>query len=432
MSVSTINCTTNRAQLLEDFKRVREMSEELCRPLETEDFVVQTMEDISPPKWHLGHTTWFFEQVILESYCRSYQPYHSTFYFAFNSYYETFGARVERSSRGVQSRPTVAEIFDYRKTINSRIVELINSVEEKRWPELASLLELGLNHEQQHQELLLTDIKHIFASSPFLPVYADCEEQSFKEIPPARMISFEGGQFEIGDSGDSFAYDCERPGHRVTVEDFVLMNRTVTCGEYLEFINDSGYRQPILWLSDGWAALETGGWKGPLYWREIDGQWQVMTLSGLRPLLLQEPVCHVSFYEASAYARWAGKRLPTEAEWEVAANSVRRSCAAGNFLDSKRFHPCPVALGSKGEEQELHQMLGDLWEWTNSAFLPYPGYRQETGALGEYNGKFMCNQMVLRGGSCVTPRDHMRITYRNFFHCDKRWQFTGIRLAGDC
>ena len=408
---------------------VRKMSEEICRPLQTEDYVVQPIDDVSPPKWHLGHTSWFFETVILQNFQPRYKPYHSQYGFVFNSYYETFGARVPRPKRGALSRPTVKDIYAYRAAVDEQMSGLFESIGEKDWPQFSRLVILGLNHEQQHQELLVTDIKYILANNPLRPVYRKLNTAPNPPTPlQTEYQHVAGGIVEIGYNGEEFAWDNEKPAHRVLLSDFKLRNRLVTNGEFLEFINDGGYADFRHWLSDGWFIVQAQGWQSPLYWEKIDGQWFIMTLSGLRELNLNEPLCHVSYYEADAFAKWAQKRLPTEAEWEHAARVSGVRAADGNFLDDQNFHPIAGAKGRKSQG-ELLQMLGEVWEWTASAYLAYPGYRQENGALGEYNGKFMSNQMVLRGGSCATPRNHIRITYRNFFQCDKRWQFTGIRLA---
>ncbi len=419
-----------RSDLIEAFRDVRRKTEELCSPLQTEDYVIQSMEDVSPPKWHLGHTTWFFETFLLKNYSRGYQPYHPLYGFLFNSYYETIGDRVTRSQRGLLSRPTVKEVYDFRARINGRISELIESIPDEQWNRFLFLMDLGLNHEQQHQELLLTDIKNILSINPLKPIYREAQPSLEEDtLPPAGFTEFEGGIFEIGHSGPGFSFDNERPRHRVLLEDFRLQNRAVTNGEYLEFINDGGYSDFRHWLSEGWAILTERNWKSPMYWEKKDDGWQVMTLSGMRKLNLNEPVCHVSYFEADAFARWAVKRLPTEAEWEHASEIAGADLSSCNFMDSGRFHPSPYG-SAKGEPAKI-RLFGDVWEWTSSAYLPYPGFRPEAGAVGEYNGKFMSNQMILRGGSCATPLNHIRPTYRNFFQCDKRWQFTGIRLAGD-
>jgi len=426
----------NHLELSALYREVRRTTEVLCDPLLPEDHVVQSMPDVSPPKWHLGHTTWFFEQLILEKFVPRYAPFHEGYRYIFNSYYESFGSRVARDARGSLSRPSVTEVNHYRAFVDERINALIGSGEDRLLPEIAKLIELGLHHEQQHQELLVMDIKHIFASNPLRPVYQvstepDGNKSSSVPAPAAKFLPTEGGIVCVGAPEEGFAYDNEHPRHEVLLKDFYLMNRLVTCGEYLEFMQEGGYQNPLLWLSDGWEAVNRERWQAPLYWAQKNGRWEVATLSGPRCLDPQEPVAHVSFYEASAFARWAGKRLPTEAEWERAASTLRISPTCGNFLEDRHFHPVPCGQAPSVDPSGLSQMFGDAWEWTGSAYLPYPGYRQETGPLGEYNGKFMSNQMVLRGGSCATPRNHIRASYRNFFQCDKRWQFSGIRLADD-
>jgi ergothioneine biosynthesis protein EgtB len=416
----------NRSELKSFYTSVRQMSGEICHPLQTEDYVVQPIDDVSPPKWHIGHTTWFFETVLLQKFLPNYKPFHKLYNFVFNSYYESFGTRVARPKRGSLSRPTVKEIYAYRAAVDEQMSGLFESIDAKHWPEFSRLVILGLNHEQQHQELLVYDIKYIFANNPLRPVYQKARTRAAEIIPNSEFVEFKGGVVKIGHVGEGFAWDNELPAHQVLLNDYKLQNRLVTNGEYLKFINDGGYNDFRHWLSDGWFAVQQQGWQCPLYWEKIDGQWFIMTLSGWRELDPNEPVCHVSFYEAEAFAKWAQKRLPTEAEWEHAARAVKANAAEGNFLDDQNYHPIPCrTIG----QNRMHQMLGDVWVWTASAYLGYPGYRQEAGALGEYNGKFMSNQMVLRGGSCATPRHHIRLTYRNFFQCDKRWPFTGIRLA---
>lgn len=419
----------DREQLLKEFRRVRKTSEDLCAPLETEDHVVQPHDDVSPPKWHLGHTTWFFEQVLLEEFVPNYQRYHPDFYFVFNSYYESFGPRSLRVHRGTLSRPTVKQVMNYRGAVNDRMSKLISNVSDKDYDRFSAMVRLGLNHEQQHQELLVTDIKYIMAANPLRPAYRLPEGpvKDGGEPREPRFIGFEGGLLDFGNvasSDNGFVYDNETPRHRAFLRDFQLMDRLVTCGEFLEFMLDGGYENSDLWLSDGWDTARQNEWDSPLHWHRRDDVWYIMTLTGLHPLRPDEPVSHVSYYEVAAYARWAKKRLPTEYEWERAAATLPE--IEGNFLDSGRLHPVPASEGDG-----LKQMFGDLWEWTTSAYLPYPGYVREQGYLGEYNGKFMNNQMVMRGGSCATPKDHFRITYRNFFQGDKRWQFKGFRLASD-
>ncbi len=423
----------NRSELSSAFQTVRQTTRDLCRPLCTEDYVIQSMPDVSPPKWHLGHTTWFFERIVLERFADDYRAFHPRYYFVFNSYYQSFGERVARDIRGTLSRPTVEEVHAYRAGVDERLADLIEELDSARFAEFADLVELGLHHEQQHQELLVTDVKHILASNPLRPSYRARDEggspDSARPSSPT-FQEFEGGMFEMGAPDKGFAWDNERPRHKTWLSDYGLMDRLVTCGDYLDFIDDGGYRDPLLWLSDGWDVVNDNGWEAPLYWERRDGDWEIVTLCGCRPLDPEEPVAHVSFYEAAAYARWADKRLPTEAEWERAARR-HEGRLQGNFLENGRFHPAPGGCGSGDEQPGVRQLFGDVWEWTGSAYLPYPGYRQERGPLGEYNGKFMSNQMVLRGGSCATPRSHIRPSYRNFFQCGKRWQFTGIRLAKD-
>ncbi|KAA3636174.1 MAG: ergothioneine biosynthesis protein EgtB [Calditrichaeota bacterium] len=412
-------------RLTEHFKYVRSMFEQIAAPLETEDFVIQSVEDVSPPKWHLAHTTWFFEQVVLESYIKNYKPYNKDYYFLFNSYYNSFGERTIRQHRGTLSRPTVEEVFTYRKEVEKRVLEFLSTVDDKVVNEVYDLIELGINHEQQHQELMLADTKWNFGENPLLPLYKKTKQSQFVDAVEHHWIPFSGGVVDIGFDSPEFSYDNEQPKHKALIHDFKLSNRLVTCGEYLEFIQDGGYEKPNLWLDEGWTMVNTQDIRKPQYWHKIDGKWQIFTLGGLKELNLHEPVCHVSMYEAAAFARWAGARLATEFEWEHASNSVEEQ--ESNFLESDYLHPSVLT----DDSPKLQQMIGDLWEWTSSAYLPYPGYKQEEGALGEYNGKFMSNQIVCRGGSCITPKSHFRNTYRNFFQPDKRWVVLGFRLAKD-
>lgn len=411
--------TVDRSKLRKRFEDIRSLTELLCAPLAIEDHVVQPIEDVSPPKWHLAHTTWFFEKVILEKFEKGYKPYDPTYHFLFNSYYQSFGERWQRQERGVLSRPTVSEVLAFRGAINERMMRLLESCSESDLTEVARLTTIGLNHEQQHQELLVTDIKYIFANNPLMPVYRS--EVDRETLPPKKpeMKQISGGVMCIGYEGDSFAWDNEKPAHRVYVDDFLISDSLVTCGEYLEFMRDGGYTNFRHWLADGWDHVQTEDWRAPLYWTDRSGMWQMMTLSGLRDIDPNEPVSHVSYFEAVAYAHWAGKRLPSEAEWEVAARSLNAGIEPANLLDDKFFHPAP----------NKDSLLGNVWVWTSSSYSPYPGFIPEAGELAEYNGKFMSGQMVLRGGSCATPRDHIRLTYRNFFQPEKRWQFSGIRLA---
>ncbi len=404
----------NPQALAARYREVRRLSERLCEPLQVEDYGLQSMPDCSPPKWHLAHTTWFFETFVLADHEPNFQPHHPQFRTLFNSYYEAVGDRWPRPARGLLSRPTVAEVYAYRRAVDERMARVL----ERAASAVAPLVELGLNHEQQHQELLLTDLKHAFGSNPLHPAYMPPGLAAPAAATPQRWEAHEAGVRSIGFTGAGFAFDNESPRHRTFVESFEIAARPVTAGEFLAFVEDGGYDRPTLWLSDGWAARQRNGWTAPLYWERTADGWSIFTLRGARPLDPTEPVCHVSYYEADAFARWAGARLPTEAEWEIA---VRGRDVGGSFLDSGRFHPAPDTGGG--------QFFGDVWEWTASPYTAYPGYRPAAGALGEYNGKFMCNQLVLRGGSCVTPAGHVRPTYRNFFPPDARWQFSGIRLA---
>lgn len=412
----------SRSALIHEYRAVRSQSAAICQPLETEDYVVQSMGDVSPPKWHLAHVTWFFENFVLAPHVRGYRAFRPEYGHLFNSYYETVGSFFPRLQRGLLSRPTVAEVLRYRDHVDANMLALLESAPGNAWRELADRVTLGLHHEQQHQELLITDIKHILASNPLRPAYRSVSAaRGGTSAKPLEWTGFPGGVYEIGANGDAFSFDNENPRHRVYLNPFRLGSRLVTAGEYLEFMAAGGYGKPELWLSQGWQAAREHGWQAPLYWQRGDGTWQVMTLTGLRAVNASEPVCHVSYYEADAYARWRGKRLPTEAEWEVVG---RLQPVTGNFADSGLLHPAPAEGASNPA-----QMYGDAWEWTQSAYAPYPGYRPPAGPLGEYNGKFMSSQYVLRGGSCASPAGHLRATYRNFFYPGDRWQFTGIRLA---
>lgn len=413
--------------LAEAYGRVRRQSLDLCEPLTPEDMMVQSCAEASPAKWHLAHTTWFFETFILREFARGYRPFHPDFVWLFNSYYNAVSAQPEKKLRSSFSRPTAEEILAYREYVDAAMEDLLSGASAP-----GDRMLLGLNHEQQHQELLLTDIQHAFWSNPLHPAYASTPlaiHTPDPAPPAAAWIDFPGGLAEIGHAGPAaehaFCFDNELPRHRVFLEPFRLASRPVTCGEYLQFIEDGGYSRPELWLSEGWATAQNERWEAPLYWRrDPDTQSsQAFTLRGLIPLdeLLATPVCHISYFEADAYARWAGASLPTEAEWESAAAPLP---VAGNLLDNNSLHP----LSAQGASQ-LQQVFGDVWEWTASAYLPYPGFQPLPGALGEYNGKFMCNQMVLRGGSVATPASHLRASYRNFFPPATRWQFSGVRLA---
>lgn len=411
-------------QLLDRFRAVRDFSARLCRGLEPEDFVVQSMPDVSPTKWHLAHTTWFFETFILKVWMTGYQSEVPEYAFLFNSYYNAAGSMHRRDLRGLISRPTVQETMRFRESIDEKIMHLVEGADAALFAEIEPVLILGIHHEQQHQELLVTDIKHVLAQNPLHPVFeARAETVAPDAITPLRFVEFDEAIVQIGHAGGEFSYDNEGPRHRALVGPFALAHRLVTNGEYLAFIEAGGYTRSEYWLSLGWTTVQEQRWDAPLYWERRDGQWWNFTLSGFRPVEASEPVTHLSYFEADAYANWDGARLPTEFEWERAAAGLP---IEGNFVDNHRFHPAPASDGDG-----LQQMFGDTWEWTRSAYLPYPGYRAAPGALGEYNGKFMCNQIVLRGGSCATSQNHLRATYRNFFQPEKRWQFTGLRLARD-
>ncbi|MBV9569755.1 MAG: ergothioneine biosynthesis protein EgtB [Alphaproteobacteria bacterium] len=403
--------------LFQPFRDVREATEALAAPLSAEDQNLQSMADASPAKWHRAHTTWFFETFVL-SKVAAYRPFDPSYSYLFNSYYDAVGARHARPQRGLLSRPSADEIGAYRRHVDAAMRDLLAG-EVKA--ETAALVELGLHHEQQHQELILTDILHAFAQNPLRPSYANYRSAAQSNPAAFAFERFDGGIATIGQAGDGFAFDNERPRHDVLLQPFALANRLVNNGEWLEFMSAGGYRDPKHWLSDGWQCATESGWHAPLYWEQRDGQWFAMTLAGEQPIDPDAPVAHVSYYEADAFARWRGKRLPTEAEWEHAASSEEVS--EGNYREDGFLRPLPAG--------NSRQMFGDVWEWTASAYAPYPGYRMPEGAVGEYNGKFMINQMVLRGGSCVTPRGHVRASYRNFFYPHQRWQFSGLRLADD-
>jgi len=411
------------SQLLQQFARVRAQTAALCAPLATEDHVVQPHLDASPPRWHLGHTSWFFETFILQRFERDFAPHHADFGFLFNSYYNSIGARVDRPLRGLCTRPTVREVLDYRHAVDKRVTALLKSRAEN--PELLNLLELGLHHEQQHQELLLTDIKAVLFQEPLFPAYATAPAPKSGQHEGG-WTNFDGGQTWIGHEGGGFCFDNELTRHEVLLRPYRLANRQVTNGEFLRFMHNGGYTRAQYWLADGWDILRQNNWQAPQYWMQRGDRWFAHTLYGLREVDPLAPVAHVSYYEADAYARYAGKRLPTEFEWEHAA----RQCQALQrpaTLQAGGFEPRAGAALGAGPQS----MIGEVWEWTSSAYGSYPGFRAAAGAIGEYNGKFMVNQMVLRGGSVATPADHIRLSYRNFFHPDKRWQFSGIRLAAD-
>ena len=412
------------AALLGHYAAVRRFTEEIAARLSPEDQCVQSMPDASPTKWHLGHTAWFFESFILERFDAGYKPVDRRYSFLFNSYYDALGPRHSRAERGLLTRPSAAEVIAYRRRVDEAMADLFQTANDAARSSIATLIDLGLNHEQQHQELILTDIKHAFFRNPMFPCYAPPAIAAVNPPAPMRWIDFGGGAVSIGHDGDAFAYDNEKPRHEVLLAPYRLASRPTTCGEYLGFIEERGYDRPRLWLSDGWATACAQGWRAPLYWfKHDDGDWRIFTLNGVKMLDPDEPVAHVSLYEAAAYAEWAGKRLPTEFEWEAAAAT---EAVAGHFLDPARPHPARSV-----DESGLNQIYGDVWEWTRSSYDPYPGFRPFSGAAAEYNGKFMIGQVVLRGGSCATPDGHIRPSYRNFFPPNARWQFSGIRLAED-
>jgi ergothioneine biosynthesis protein EgtB len=403
------------------FAAVRQQTERLVIALSAEDCALQSMPDASPVKWHLAHTTWLFETFLLERFARSFAPFDPAFRVLFNSYYNSVGDKHPRPERGLLSRPDLATVLAYRAHVEAAMAALLRDPPAGA----ASLIELGLHHEQQHQELILTDLKHLFSRNPSRPVYHPRWPLTTIKPRPLTWLGFDGGLVEVGHRSDGFAFDNELPRHRVFVAPFQLASRPVTHGEFAEFIADGGYRRPELWLSLGFDTVVARGWEAPLYWERVGAAWRTFTLHGMVDIDAHTPVCHVSLFEADAYARWAGARLPTEFEWELAAAAQP---IEGNFVEAGVLHPLPQrADGSGGPAQ----MFGDVWEWTRSDYAPYPGYRPAEGAVGEYNGKFMCGQYVLRGGSCATPQSHIRPTYRNFFPPDARWQFSGLRLARD-
>lgn len=406
--------------LLDRYRRIRAATTALTEGLEPEDQVVQSMTEVSPTKWHLAHTSWFWEAFLLRRHRPGYKPLDERYHYLFNSYYVQAGERHCRDQRGYLSRPTVRQVMDYREHVDEGMARLLETLGDD--PSLRYLVDLGLNHEQQHQELIVTDLKHVLSVNPLRPAW---KEWDGGRGQPGRLdwVEFDGGVHHIGWADDGFAYDNEGPRHRVFLEPYALGNRLVTNGEYLAFIEDGGYDRPELWMSEGWALVKEREWTEPFYWELRDGEWWSYTVAGMRRVDTEEPVVHLTWFEADAYARWADARLPTEAEWEVAATPlpVRGELADGHF------HPRALDLAER--PPALRQMYGDVWEWTLSSYGPYPGFRPSEGAVGEYNGKFMSNQYVLRGGSCATPSDHIRPTYRNFFHADTAWQFSGIRLA---
>ncbi len=414
----------SKEQILKRFSAVRDFTRYLVEPLEIEDFVIQASEFVSPTKWHLAHTSWFFETFVLGKFEDGFESLHPQYAYLFNSYYLQTGVPFTRAKRGILSRPTVKEVFEYRKYVNEQVTSFIEHCSNEVWEEAAKVIEIGMNHEQQHQELILTDLKYMLGQNPLLPVYREIEHQPIAKASAINWVPFEEKVVEIGNIGDEFTYDNEHPRHRTLVQNFELADRLITNGEYLEFMNDDGYSRSELWLDEGWSTVKDNAWKAPLYWYKREGKWMQFTLSGAREIDLNEPVTHVSYYEADAFARWKGVRLPTEEEWEHACGN---RVIEGNFVDERHFHP--TGIESDSNSNPLKKMYGDAWEWTMSAYGPYPNYKPLPGALGEYNGKFMANQYVLRGGSCATSKAHIRKTYRNFFHAHARWQFSGIRLA---
>lgn len=405
---------------LAQYERVRRQTEHLCEPLETEDYCIQPMVDASPPKWHLAHTTWFFETFVLKPTLPNYKPFHPSFEFLFNSYYEGVGTRHPRPERGLLSRPLVSEIYEYRQHVDASMRDILQLEIGK---EMLKRIELGCHHEQQHQELLITDLKCNLGRNPIHPIYKPPSKPAQNSSGNSlKMVENTEQMVSIGAGAEphEFCFDNELPRHQTWLGSFAMADRLITNGEYLEFIQDNGYGEPTLWLADGWTEKNNRNWEAPEYWFSKDGEWFEYTLHGTDRLQLDVPVCHVSYYEADAFARWQNARLPTELEWEASA-ALERNFGYGTFADVDHFHPRP----------QESVIAGDCWEWTSSSYAPYPGYRPLAGTLGEYNGKFMVNQYVLRGGSCATPFEHFRPTYRNFFYAQARWQFTGIRLTKD-
>ncbi|HEY3928717.1 MAG TPA: ergothioneine biosynthesis protein EgtB [Candidatus Koribacter sp.] len=420
MRISATDSEVIAEGLLRQYREVRAATERLVAHLSPEDLMLQPMADASPAKWHLAHTTWFFETFLLSEFLPGYTEFDPDFRTVFNSYYKGIGKHPLRTTRGGFSRPTLDRVLAYRAHVDAAMQLLITNAP----PQACDLIVLGLNHEQQHQELIVTDIKFAFWSQPLQPAYAEQNRaRSLASDDQLSWSTFDGGTFEIGHSGSAFSFDNELPRHAVLLQPFRLANRLSTNREYVAFIEDDGYRRAELWLSDGWDTVKQQGWEAPLYWETDGNHWQLFTAAGLQPLDLDEPVCHLSFYEADAFARWSNARLPLESEWEHAAQSLP---IAGNFAESGLFHPA-ASPRSNG----LQQVFGDVWEWTASPYVGYPGFHPAPGAVGEYNGKFMCNQLVLRGGSCATPQSHIRASYRNFFPPHARWQFMGVRLASD-
>lgn len=429
MTPTTLDATTLTAR----FDEVRAHTERLAAPLSPEDQTVQSMPDVSPTKWHRAHVTWFFETFVLSGHEPGFAPFQDRYWFLFNSYYESLGPRYARPDRGLVTRPGAHDVGVYRGNVDDRMRDLVATLDDGTLEKLAPTIELGFHHEQQHQELLLMDIKHVLSRNPLEPVYAGTRREHC-EPDAMGWVDVAGGLVEVGHEGDGFSFDNELPRHRQWLEPYRVADRLVTNAEWLEFMADGGYERHELWLSDGWARVAADGWRAPLYWAEHDGVWLEHTLNGTWPVNPGLPVSHVSFYEAEAYATWAGKRLPTEAEWEhavVADDQDRAVTPGGDVADLDHYHPgpAPASVGGPGRGHRLRQVYGDCWEWTASAYLPYPGFQPPEGAIGEYNGKFMSNQMVLRGGCALTPPGHSRATYRNFFPPAARWALSGVRLA---
>jgi ergothioneine biosynthesis protein EgtB len=414
----------NVTSLAAAYAGVRATTQHLVAHLDPEDCNLQPMPDASPAKWHLAHTTWFFETFVLAPFAPGWQPVHPAYAVLFNSYYNGIGAQHPRAERGVLSRPPLADVLDYRARVDEAVAALLAAPPRDSAGTVADRVTLGLHHEAQHQELLLTDLKYAFSRNPLYPAYHPAPQSSVRPVRHPGWLDFDGGTVAIGATDDGFAFDNESPCHAVLLRPYRLAARLVTNAEYREFIDAGGYATPGHWLADGWATVQREGWRCPLYWHQVDGEWHEFTLHGLVPIDWDAPVSHISHYEAQAYAAFAGHRLPTEAEWEHAAAGEP---VAGNLLEAGILHPRPA----EGRGSGPTQLFGDCWEWTGSAYLPYPGYRPAAGALGEYNGKFMSGQAVLRGGSCLSAAFHLRASYRNFFHPPDRWQCTGIRLADD-
>lgn len=420
--------TADAATMVSAYTAARNASEDFAAPLAIEDYMLQAMDDVSPTKWHLAHVSWFFETFLLKPYLAGYKPVEERYEYLFNSYYNTVGPQYDRPSRGLISRPTVAEVYAYRKHVDDHMLALFEQASDAVAKEIAPMVELGINHEQQHQELMVADLKYNLAFNPLRPAYHDLVIPRGVSTPAVNWVEHAGGVVQTGWDGGGFAFDHESPRHDTLLHPHRIASRLITNGEYLAFMADDAYQRHELWLSQAWGTINSEGWRAPLYWEQIDGEWWHYTLSGMQKVDEHAPVVHVSYFEADAYARWAGKRLPSEDEWEHHAEKLP---IEGNFADNRLFHPVPLDVGAGGQTGALAQMFGDVWEWTGSAFLSYPGFVPLEGGPGEYNGKFMMSQMVLRGGSVATPQNHMRVTYRNFFYPPNRWQFKGFRLAED-